>query len=551
MAAMGDDRATDALGLAETYVFGTEPGRIPAVLHQAYAESTDDVERARLGASLARLWVYAGEPARARPFADAAVEHASASGDGVLLAEALDAALGTRWGPDELAARRDLVGRLDEVAAHLLDPAARTRAHIWALTVATETLDLAEMNRQIRALETLGEESPKTLFYAASRRLMLDLMRGRTDTVGTLVELAEKAQAEAALPDGYMVLGVMRAYGAAQSGDHVCASELAQIAEDVAVREGIRVVYAESAWIWLEGGQPARARALIGTFSPSVLAALPRDFNYLLTLQLVLDVALGCGADDLVREVYPLLSPYAGRAVVNSGAVMFHGVTDDPLCRAAALLGDAERAAVLRESALATYRRIGASWWRKRLEAALQDSRPTMSLRPGAAGVWLVGAQATPLPARRGFDHLHALLSAPGVEIHVNSLAGAAVEAASLGPVADAAAVASYRRRLTELDDELDSADLCGDAGAGARAQAERDALLAQLAAATGLGGRSRHQGGTTERTRVAVKKAISSAITAIEEIDPAMATHLREHVSTGTVCCYRPDTSVAWDLGA
>jgi threonine dehydrogenase-like Zn-dependent dehydrogenase len=41
-----------------------------------------------------------------------------------LLADCLDAALAAHWGPDDLQARVELAGRLDEVAAHVLDPAA-------------------------------------------------------------------------------------------------------------------------------------------------------------------------------------------------------------------------------------------------------------------------------------------------------------------------------------------------------------------------------------------------------------------------------------------
>lgn len=57
-----------------------------------------------------------------------------------------------------------------------------------------------------------------------------------------------------------------------------------------------------------------------------------------------------------------LLTPYAGRAVFNAGAVMFHGTTDDTLARAALGHGDAEAAVRLRDRALATYERLGASW---------------------------------------------------------------------------------------------------------------------------------------------------------------------------------------------
>ena len=49
--------------------------------------------------------------------------------------------------------------QLGDVAAHLSEPDARPQAHLWLLTVAAETLDISELNRQVRALERLGEES--------------------------------------------------------------------------------------------------------------------------------------------------------------------------------------------------------------------------------------------------------------------------------------------------------------------------------------------------------------------------------------------------------
>ena len=115
-------------------------------------------------------------------FADEAVERADRVGVPELVADCLDAALATHWGPDELQARVELATRLDDVAAHVLDPDVRLQAHLWGLQVACETLDVQAIHRQMRALERLGEESPRALFFAASRRLMLDLLRGRTDT---------------------------------------------------------------------------------------------------------------------------------------------------------------------------------------------------------------------------------------------------------------------------------------------------------------------------------------------------------------------------------
>lgn len=548
-----DVRTRAALDLAGSYVFGTEPGRIPAVLFEAYDASVADRDRALLGAALARCWAYAGERNRAAPFAVSAVKHAEATADPALLADALDAALATHWGPDELEVRLDLAGKLADVAAHLRDADARTKAHLWLFTVAAETLDVPELNRQMRALERLGEESRRSLFFAASRRLMLDLMRGRTDSIPALVALAKETLDEFA--DGHLVLSAMICYSAVQSGDR-SDSVVAQArwGEALAEREGIREVFAEIAWIYLGIGLVDDARRLASTFDQRSLAHLRRDHNYLLVLQLVLDVALATGLDELVETITPLLLPYAGRAVINSGGVMFHGVTDDTLARACQRLGDTERAAALREKALSTYRRIGATWWRERLEAgspvvSRRDRTTTMTLRPGPAGVWLVGRAdgETAIPARRGLEHLHTLLSHPGTEVPALRLAGGAetVEQSGLGEVIDAQALAAYRRRLAEIDTGLDEADASGDAALGATLTAEREALLAQVAAATGLGGRTRTSGSTAERARITVRKAIATALDAIHSADPVVARHLTTHVRTGLRCCYEPDPDV------
>ncbi|WP_322938480.1 hypothetical protein [Nocardioides bizhenqiangii] len=552
-------RTQAALDLARTYVFGTDPGRIPAVLFEAYVAGAADLDRALLGAALARCWAYAGEHKRAVPFAIAAVKHAEATGDPAVLASALDAALATHWGPDELEVRVDLAGKLADAAAHLGDADARTTAHLWLLTVAAETLDLSELNRQLHALERLGEESRKALFFAATRRLMLDLMRGRTDTVAPLVSLAEETMDE--LPDGYFVVSALIGYCGVQAGDR---SEplVARMREGEAIaeREGIREIYAEIAWLYREIGLVDDARRLASMFDDRVLAKLPRDHNYLLVLHLLLDVALATGLDDMVETITPLLLPYAGRSVINAGAVTFHGVTDDTLARACARLGDAERAAALREKALTTYRRIGATWWRERLEAAapaaVEAFRSTrMTLRPGPAGVWLVGrgVDEAAIPARRGLEHLHVLLSSPGREVSALRLAGGGetVEQSGLGEVVDAQALASYRRRLADIDTELDEADVSGDARRGEQLTAERQALLAEVSAATGLGGRPRSAGSGAERARIAVRKAIATALNAIHSADPVVARHLTSRVRTGLWCSYEPDpdAQVDWRL--
>jgi len=119
----------------------------------------------------------------------------------------------------------------------------------------------------------------------------------------------------------------------------------------------------------------------------------------------------------------------------------------------------------------------------------------------------------------------------------------------SLGEVIDAQARAAYRARLTELESELDAADAAGDIGRSARMHAERDALIEQLSAAYGLGGRARRTGGSAERARTAVTGRIRDAIRRLEAAHPELGRHLSRAVRTGTFCVYDPEPPARWDV--
>jgi len=92
-------------------------------------------------------------------------------------------------------------------------------------------------------------------------------------------------------------------------------------------------------------------------------------------------------------------------------------------------------------------------------------------------------------------------------------------------------------------------AEQWADHGRLPRLRPERDALLEQVAAATGLGGRTRTPGGSAERARIAVRKAITAAVERIGEVDPALADVLRRDVRTGARCRYDPEPSrpITW----
>jgi len=176
--------------------------------------------------------------------------------------------------------------------------------------------------------------------------------------------------------------------------------------------------------------------------------------------------------------------------------------------------------------------------------------------RDGAVWRLAFAGQVVHLPDAKGLRDLHALLSQPYVDLSAVQLldpaAGAELTVArSLGgdPVLDDEARTRYRARLADLDAELERAGRRGDAERGAALEQEREALLAELRSAIGLGGRARRLGDEAERARKAVTNRIRDTLRKVHERHPALAEHLREAVSTGSTCRYAPAETVAWRL--
>jgi hypothetical protein len=159
----------------------------------------------------------------------------------------------------------------------------------------------------------------------------------------------------------------------------------------------------------------------------------------------------------------------------------------------------------------------------------------------------------------KGMRYLARLLVEPGREFHVLDLVAA--ETGSGGPVhgeradrsthdglgdagelLDARAKDAYRRRLAEIDDDIDEARANADTGRAMQAEAERDVLVQELSRAFGLHGRERRAASASERARVGVTRAVRHAMARIGEHDPALGEHLGRTIRTGTYCAYMPD---------
>jgi hypothetical protein len=181
-------------------------------------------------------------------------------------------------------------------------------------------------------------------------------------------------------------------------------------------------------------------------------------------------------------------------------------------------------------------------------------------LRAGEDGIWWVGRDGAVAPVRgaKGLRYLQHLLARPGVDVPALELSdagaghpGAGVDEATTGELVDRRALLAYRSRLAELDEELEQAHAWADQGRVDALVAEREALLAQVRSAAGLGGRAREAGATAEKARVAVRKAVAAAIDRVAVADASLGRLLSDTVSTGRACRYEPDPDrpVRWVL--
>jgi hypothetical protein len=365
---------------------------------------------------------------------------------------------------------------------------------------------------------------------------------------------------------------------------------------DLVARSNLSVAHA-AALVQVEAAHGAveQARGRLDELIGTGLGAMRPDMLFIWALSVLARDCVVLGEARHAARLYQALTPYAGRAVVAAGAVLCAGSAHFYLAGLAVLSGDTatadrhyraaasmhrqlgarpllahtlhEHARLLDPSAasaaLAEARAIAADCGMTRLLAALdQDEQARqadhITLRH-EDDFWLVGfADAhTRVPDSLGLRYLDLLIRQPGRDlaaldlVRLTAAAGPAAAAAEDGlhdasgtgadEVLDQQARAAYRQRLTGLDEELAEAEAWHDTERASRLRAEKDFLVRELAAATGLGGRPRRLGAESERARLNVTRAIRSAIAKIRDRAPAAAAHLDRSVQTGTRCSYSP----------
>ena len=242
------------------------------------------------------------------------------------------------------------------------------------------------------------------------------------------------------------------------------------------------------------------------------------------------------GSDAQRAWAYEQLRPYAGTHVVVGGCASYHAAVDHHLGTLAASLGDTAAAEAHYRAALAMHERLGAAGWARLSAQALAEVSAALASRRQTSSGWSMAAAAlvpgkqVQLPDSKGLRDLAVLIGARGADVHVLTLVGHNFARTGADPVLDDTAKAQFKARLDVLAEEIEDAEDAGSAERAETLRTERDALIHELAAAAGLGGRDRRLGDETERARKTVSARVSDALSKIERVHPDLAAHLRRH---------------------
>jgi tetratricopeptide (TPR) repeat protein len=503
--------------------------------------------RAQVLASLAReLYHSQHDPlGRQDELSLTSVEVARLLGERDVLARCLLARYDIVWRPGTTAERLGLLAELEALAAAGHQPELLLDVHLGRLTAFSELGDLRAWD-ELDAYAALADRLrlARAQAFAVSRRATQATVEGRFEKAQQLIEEAAVRLDAVGEPDGPTVR-------LAQTWDlHRANGRLAELTDEIrsfGERLWRPLFRGRLALCLLEAGERAKAEVAVRAVMDGDPIGARRDYIWLLVLSNLADAAAQLGLADICDRLYVAMAPFSGTCVVTAAGVGWNGAVDFYLGLLARSLGRAEDGQRHLEAALATHERYGAVPWVDRTRATLADAGRASLQRDGDDFAVVFGGRSGRVADTKGLRDLARLLTSPRADVHVLDLVGA--EAAGADATLDERAKAAYKARLERLAVELAGAEDRGDAVAAERARSERQAIAHELAAATGLGGRDRRLGDSSERARKTVGARIRDTLTRLDRSHPELAAHLRASLTLGTTCRYDPDPPTVWTV--
>jgi tetratricopeptide (TPR) repeat protein len=559
-----------------------------------------------LGArSRERTHQLAQSRADAQQLSDRAVKLARATGDDEALGFCLLARHDAIWQAGTARERSALADEMTSVARRSPDRELELQASLLRMVAFLEQGDprgLAEAASFIDVAERI--RLPRFRYLAISRQATLATLRGRFDEARTAIDDALALGEQIGEVDALSVWGdqlfeLERLRGrASEDVDRMIAKMRAEHTPHLIVIEALAALDRGDSEFGLSHMQEIEALG----------RAWPR-WAELMWLTFRAELAAASGDRMLCAETRAAIAPFVDQWAVLGGGVAING----PMVYWAALLDSAERhwdeAIAGFEAALRAAERLRARPWSVearyrlaeahasragpgdaveavRLLDAVEEDADSIGMHGVMARVWVLrehmrgtGVAASPprpnvfrwegevwslsfagrsvvMPDAKGLRDLHILLSRAGVDVPVEALIDPARGELLLATsrrrsdsVLDPQAKAEYRRRLATLETEIEARLAAHQDARALQLEAERDGLIAELRRTTRPGGRSRRFGDDAERARKTVSARIRDTLRHLAQRHPELARHLRESVSTGSTCRYRPSEGINWTL--
>lgn len=528
-----------------------------------------------------------------------AVATARRSADPRLLVHALSSYCDAMAGPDHTGERLAVATEMVATAQRVGLTESELLGRRYRIVAQLEAGDMAAVDADIGAFERGGARLrwPLVEWYPPLWRGMRAILEGRLADAERLEEEARRIGRRAGSTNAEILTDVLKLARLMEQGR----AEEARRLLDRFVDDPEGGPNAE-AWLALplaRMGRTAEARALLDRLAGTGFE-LVRDGAWLEVIASVAEACAEVDHADAARQLLPLLEPYADRFATGGMGAICLGSMARFVGRVAHCAGRLDHADRYFQRALAAHRRAGAVLFiahTQRQHAALLLARdlpadpakakaklaeadqiyrglglahvhdqssagvlPAMAdnlfRRDGDSWTVRYGGHEATVRHLKGLTVLARLLAEPGREYHVAELAAdgddvaaTVIRSGHTGEVIDAQARRAYKRRLQELEAEIDEAAANADLHRAERAVVERDALIDELTRALGLAGRARHDNDPSERARSTVTKQVRTAITRIERVHPDLARHLTVAVRTGRFCSYAPERPVDWDL--
>ena len=558
----------------------------------ALADTDTDTARSMIGHSLALYWAtqeaVIDEPwavVTQRRSADfvRALELARGVGDPTLIAEALLGVLYGTWGPDRHLDRAPIVAELVDLRPDIADEEIRLRSIEWEVL---QHLDAGDLDAAQRAIDDFTRAATNTELILFKRREVLwrgclamlagDLDKSLQINQAAISSTANVAGSPFSFQNVAITLAIER-FLRRGLGDVVDALRSIRASSPrVGANWDTGLAFALS-----EIGKIDEATELFERLAADRFAEVPRDLNWLVTMQLLGLIALTIDTNEHGPVLVELLRPFAHIDGTHGSGYASYGPVGRVVGSLMARWGDADEAEQIFDHVLTT--RAPGPWtaltWLDRAIArrvrrpddaladahraevelrlygldAWADSARTLADELAAAGhggavailrnrTWTLRhpAGSAEVASSVGIEQLTWLLSRAGEAVDVADLDGSMDDSlertASAESTLDAAARTQYRRRLTEIDARPTPSET---------ERLEADFLHRELSGGTHVVSNSAE----LERLRVRVTKAIRRAIDHISTTSPELAVHLRDSVETGRTCVYQPPDGQSWSV--